>query len=287
MEVVQTSMEEWQLFFPGKGSAFRFRHFHDAPRQKRAVALEGCCAFRPSMMTDAPPPATSCDTPCDAPLAGVTVIDVGTFIAGPLAATHLAQLGATVIHVIRPASARGAREEAAFKPQMLAALRDKKQCVTIDLSSDRDALVDLLKTADVLITNYSAETLAKHGLDAASCMAVRPGLVHVWLSGFALSDTQLPSAPPAAWEAILMASCGIFRDMGLNRQLLGVAASYSPLPLASTYASVWAACATCAALYRNAKLDHPSGEAIEVPLASALLRRISRSRPTSPSGRSG
>lgn len=126
----------------------------------------------------------------------------------------------------------------------------------------------------MLITNFSAATLRKHGFDATSCAALNPALIHVWMPGFASADELLDHPPPAAWEAVLLASAGVFRDMGVNRQLLGVAASYSPLPLASAYASVWAALAAAAALYRNARLGRALGEAVEVPLASCLLETL-------------
>ena len=49
--------------------------------------------------------SNSTDGRCTAPvspLAHVTVLDLGTYIAGPLACTHLASLGANVIAVRRP-----------------------------------------------------------------------------------------------------------------------------------------------------------------------------------------
>ena len=119
---------------------------------------------------------------------------------------------------------------------MQEALVTNKRKVVLDFncSKDLDRLRQLIHSADVLITNFSAATLEKFGLDAASCAALRPGLVYVWLPGFASADETLASAPPAAWEAIIMASAGVFRDMGVNRQLMSVEASYSPLPLASS-----------------------------------------------------
>ena len=43
----------------------------------------------------------------------------------------------------------------------------------------------------MLVTNFSAATLRKHGLDAASCTALNPALVHVWMPGFASADEQI------------------------------------------------------------------------------------------------
>ena len=139
----------------------------------------------------------------------------------------------------------------------------------------RSELHRLLQSADVVVTNFSAATLRRHGLDATSCRRVRPGIVHCWLPGFAEADDE---APAPAWEAVILASSGVFRDMGLNRRLLGVAASYSPLPLASAYASVLAALAVCAALYRDVArgvgVGEGEGDAITVPLASALCETL-------------
>ena len=222
-------------------------------------------------------------------LDGVSVLEIGTYLAAPLATLHLANLGASVCAIKRPIDSRGAREEEKWLGDALgAALTAGKTITPVDLRLDADKarLHMLLKTSHVLVTNFSASTLSKHGLDAEACAGINPRLIHVWLPGFASADDPPPKAwesaddsPPKAWEAVILAASGVFRDMGVNRQLLGVAASYSPLPLASAYASVWAALAACAALYRNAAHgggsgSHALGEAIEVPLASALVETL-------------
>jgi crotonobetainyl-CoA:carnitine CoA-transferase CaiB-like acyl-CoA transferase len=159
-----------------------------------------------------PPPAVS-------PLENVKVLDVGTYLAGPLACTHLANLGAEVVAVRRSdLSAPKAAREAAYKPAMRDALLERKRVVHLDFEHDRTAMLELIRSAHVFVTNFSATTLAKHGLDAASCAAVNPRLVHVSMPGFASADESATS--PTAWESIIMASAGVFKDMGVNRQLL-------------------------------------------------------------------
>ena len=65
-----------------------------------------------------------------------------------------------------------------------------------------------------------------------------------------------------------MAASGVFCDMGLNRTLLGVKASFSSLHLPSTYASIFGAFAVMTAVF-----DERHGERIVVPLASSRWKR--------------
>ena len=86
-----------------------------------------------------------------APLKGVRVLELGTYLAGPLTTTHLAQLGASVTAVERPDDARGAKAEAAWRPSVRDALRANKVIVQLDLrtADGRSELHSLLQSADV------------------------------------------------------------------------------------------------------------------------------------------
>jgi len=213
------------------------------------------------------------------PLAGVTVVEFGAYLAGPLVGLHLRHLGARVISVLRPQSARGAKEEAEWRPETVQALRDGKELVQVDLNTDAGKYMvwDMIQEmADVVIENYGPGVAAKHGIDATACRSRKPSLIHLSLPGFASVDKSFAGFP--AWEAVILATAGVFRDMGVNRQLMGVPASYSPLPLASSYGSVLAAVAVVAALLRQTRVvaatgnaDCVQGDSIEVPLASALM----------------
>ncbi|MEM8538034.1 MAG: CoA transferase, partial [Pseudomonadota bacterium] len=64
---------------------------------------------------------------------------------------------------------------------------------------------------------------------------------------------------------------GQFTDMGLSRRLMGINPSYTPLGLASAYGACFGAMAVLFALTNR---DQMGGDAIEVPLASALLEGL-------------
>ena len=97
-----------------------------------------------------------------------------------------------------------------------------------------------------------------------------PSVVYLSLPGFASTDEE--HAGVAAYEAVIASATGQFSDMGVNRVLMGIHASYSPLALGSAYAGVFGAMAVGLAL--RARLGHGQGEHIEVPIASSLLEAL-------------
>ena len=130
-------------------------------------------------------------------LEGVTVLDLGTMITGPLAAMLLSDMGADVIKVeppdgdpFRSFSADG------YSPQFVAYNRGKRSAV-LDLrtADGQGGLRRLLAGADVLIENYRPGTLARFGLPPEVLAAEFPSLVHCSITGFG------PDGPYAARPA--------------------------------------------------------------------------------------
>ena len=147
-----------------------------------------------------------------------------------------------------------------------------KTCIELDLKSEdglRDA-VRLVMSADVVIENFRPGVMDRLGLGTEAMRRDDPGLVYLSLPGFASTDTA--RAGLQAWEAIIAAACGQFSDMGLNRVLMGIEPSFSPLPLASAYGAVLGAGAVTLALFHRLRTGH--GDHIEVPLASALMEGL-------------
>ena len=210
------------------------------------------------------------------PLHGIRVLEIGAYLAAPLVGKHMQSLGAEVDVIIRPASARGAEAEEAWRPATTAALRRGKGVHHLDLKDNdvgAERVRGLIARADVVIVGFAPSVAKRLRVDAASCHLLNERCIHLSLPGFSDHEASRMTAP--AWEAAILAASGLFRDMGLNRQLQGCVASYSPLPLASAYASVVASLAAVTALLARARgVASAAGATIEVPLASALLEML-------------
>ena len=199
------------------------------------------------------------------PLNGLKVLDLGQYIAGPAAAAMLADQGAEVVRIDPPGGPR-------WKSPAMDALNRRKRSILLDLKSDadRETARRLVAAADVLVENFRPGVMARLGLGWEACEEINPRLVYVSLPGFASTDPE--RAGLRAWESVIAAESGEFTDMGLNRILMGINPSFTPLPLASAYGALFAATAAGAALFARERSGR--GEHIEVPLASAIMEGL-------------
>jgi len=121
-------------------------------------------------------------------LAGIRVLDVTNFFAGPHCAMLLGDLGAEVIKLEHPPHGdpmRFREDDSGYAPSFVAKNRNK-QSLMLDLTrpEGRAALDRLLPTIDVLIISIRPRSRAKLGLDYGHVSAVNPRLVYCSVSGF-------------------------------------------------------------------------------------------------------
>jgi crotonobetainyl-CoA:carnitine CoA-transferase CaiB-like acyl-CoA transferase len=132
------------------------------------------------------------------PYAGLRVLDLTAFWAGPSATHVLAMLGAEVIHVESTTRPDGARMIAGIpvtedqwweKCPIFRALNTNKKGVTVDFQTERgrELLRKLIAASDVLVENYTPRVLDQIGLDYEQVRALRPDIVMVRMPGFGLT----------------------------------------------------------------------------------------------------
>lgn len=119
------------------------------------------------------------------PLAGIRVLELGSYISGPYAGSLLASMGADVVKIESPdgdAFRRGAGIESPYFVQY----NSGKRSMAVNLKTPEGlALVrSLLPKFDVLIENSRPGKTAALGLGPEECLKINPGLVYSAASGF-------------------------------------------------------------------------------------------------------
>jgi crotonobetainyl-CoA:carnitine CoA-transferase CaiB-like acyl-CoA transferase len=141
-------------------------------------------------------------------LGGIRVIDCGTYVAGPAAATVMSDFGAEVIKVERPGSGDLWRLFSKLPGVAKSNLdwcweltnRNKKS-IALDLnrSEHREVMRRLVARADVFLTNYQRALLEKFGLTWEELAPVNPRLVYAHLTGY---GDEGPDADAPAFDAL-------------------------------------------------------------------------------------
>ncbi len=225
-------------------------------------------------MTDLPP-----DHPTDQPLAGCTVVDLTTALAGPYATLLLAGLGATVIKVENPATggdtarnnapylgpdglglARG--HDADMSVSMLVRGRNKLG-VTLNLKDPRGRSVfaDLVRQADVVVENYSPGVTERLGIDYARVRELNPRLVYTSISGF---GAQGGPGSGKAMDSIIQALSGVMMTAGEPDE----GPVRFGLPIGDLVAPLFAVIGTVSALLQAERTGQ--GQHVDVSMLGAL-----------------
>ncbi|HEY6824277.1 MAG TPA: CoA transferase, partial [Steroidobacteraceae bacterium] len=121
-----------------------------------------------------------------ATLAGIRVVEQGTFITGPCAGMMLADLGADVIKVESPeGDPYRAYQGGQYSPHFQAYNRNKRS-IALDMkyADDCELFRSLIREADVYIQNFRPGTAARLNAGVAELQRLNPRLVYCSISGF-------------------------------------------------------------------------------------------------------
>lgn len=206
------------------------------------------------------------DTSAKLPLEGIRVVDLTTVVMGPLATRMLADMGADVIWVESPQGDVLREYEPMRSPKMGAFgmnVSRNKRSIVLDLKTagGREALIDLIATADVFVTNIRRKAVERLGFGEKSVRAIRPDIVYCIANGF---GSDGPYADHAVYDDVIQAASGLASIFAWNDGEPRLV----PSILADKVAGVHIAFAIAAALHGRARTGE--GASIEVPMAETM-----------------
>ena len=211
-----------------------------------------------------PSPATAERRP---PLAGIRILDMTSVMLGPYATQTLGDYGADIIKIEAPEGDTtrniGPSPEAGMAATFVGANRNKRSIV-LDLKqpAGRDALLQLVDSADVLIYSLRPQKIAALGLAPKTLRARNRRLIVVGVHGFAEDG---PYGGKPAYDDIIQALCGI---AALHEMRDGVPA-YVPSVVADKTCGLFAAQAVLMALIGRG--PDGDGSYVEVPMLEAMV----------------
>ena len=205
------------------------------------------------------------------PLAGTSVVDVTSSLAGPTATQLLAALGADVVKV-EPLGGDHAR---AWGPPfvqgegaMFLASNAGKRSLAVDLGEQRgrDIVLRLAERADVFVQSLRPGAAERHGLGDAELRSRNPRLVYCSIGAF---GARGPLSGQPGYDPLLQAASGIMSVTGEDdRPPVRVGVSLIDLGT-----GVWAALGVLAALFERERTG--AGRTVEVSLYETALSLLS------------
>ena len=150
------------------------------------------------------------------PLDGITVVSLEHAVAAPFCTRQLADLGARVIKVERPGSgdfARGYDQRVKGQSSHFTWLNRNKESLALDVKHPqaKAALLQLLRTADVLVQNLAPGAAARMGLSYEALKAHNPKLIVCDISGYGADG---PYRDKKAYDLLIQSEAGFLSVTG-------------------------------------------------------------------------
>jgi len=199
-------------------------------------------------------------------LAGVRVLDMTQFEAGPSCTETLAWLGAEVVKIENPKGGdpgRSIGNTGKDDPYFLNFNANKKS-ITVNLKDPRGVQLvkDLALKADVLVENFAPGAIERLGLGADVIRAVNPSIIYCQVKGFGEGS---PYEKNLAFDMIAQACSGIMSTTG---ELDGRPLKPGP-SLGDTGTGMLLSISILGALYRRKATGQ--GDHLQVAMQDAML----------------
>lgn len=209
------------------------------------------------------------------PLAGIRVLALENFIAGPVASMWLADAGAEVVKIERPDGGDSSRSLPPFAERngerrsisFLRANRNKLS-VTLDLKSDegRATFLQLVDVADVVLENLNPTAMQRLDLSVHVLRERNPELIYTAISGFGRREFgEAPLGDLTGFDVLGQAMGGLmWRAEGT-----GDRPRYLGFPITDIYAATLAVSGTYQALFKRARFG--GGAYVDISLMDGAI----------------
>jgi crotonobetainyl-CoA:carnitine CoA-transferase CaiB-like acyl-CoA transferase len=206
------------------------------------------------------------------PLAGLRVLDISTVIAGPFAATMLADLGADVLKVEMPGAGDALRRLAPHKdgvPLWWKVTNRNKKGITLDLRKPegKALLGRLVAKYDVLVENFRTGTLDEWGITRSWLQDINPRLTILRVTGFGQTG---PYRSTPGFARVFEAMSGFTRMCGEE----GGTPLHLGYPISDPVGGLFGALGILAELYRLKGDPTARGQEIDCSVTEAMLRTL-------------
>jgi crotonobetainyl-CoA:carnitine CoA-transferase CaiB-like acyl-CoA transferase len=204
-------------------------------------------------------------------LEGIRVVEIGTFLSAPFAATLLADFGADVLKIELPGEGDPMRTLGSFPPggesgYWWSHIGRNKRSIALDVRTPegREIVGRLLETADVLIENFRPGTLERWGMTREWLNERRPDLIVVHISGYG-QDGPWRDVP--GFDRNAQAFSGPVYVTGEKE----TAPQQAGLPLCDFNAALWAAFGAVTALLGRLRHKASGGNEVDLALYETMI----------------